>query len=555
MKKQDFDKIRNKINQIISNDEVSNLIKNNESLKIIVEEYNTAIMELEMQSQELYHTQYSLELEKQKYKDLFFNSPVAFIVIDSNGNIIDINSAARTLLHLKDSEYQTNPFMTSLITSDLPRFYNHIHQVLISNETVKEEFTFNLKNTTQRRIEFSSIKFTDAISNKTNIRIVLYDITDRYEFQLKTDEIHQQLTSMLMSGNMAWWRMNVKTMTADYHPLKAEILGYTPQEFSNDVMKIMSFVHPDDYQIAWDAMKDHLEGKAPYYEIVYRIKCKDGKYKWILVRGKIAKYDENAQPEIVTGIFTDITELKEIETLLQKEKERLQVANEAKTKLVSILSHDLRSPYATIINYLELLNERYNIFDDSKKKEILKIVYETTKSSMNLLESLLEWARSDSDSLQIEKTNIEVNGFLRQQLDVFENSAKLKNITFNLTGEKNLMINTDLKLFSTIIRNLLSNAVKFSRNNSAINIDYNKVDKNIVFSIKDNGIGMNHNQINNLFSIAKSSSRIGTAGERGSGFGLKIVKEYITKLGGKIWVASEVNLGTTFFFSLPISTD
>lgn len=553
MKKQDFDKIRNKINQIISNDEISNLIKSNESLKDIVEEYNTAMMELEMQSHELYTTQYSLELEKQKYKNLFFNSPVAFVVIDSNGNIIDINSTARALLNLRDSEYSNNPFMTSLITTDLPRFYNHIHEVLISDSTIKEEFTFNLKNNTHRRIEFNSIKFTDVITEKTNIRIVLYDITERYELQLKTQEIHQQLTSMLMSGNMAWWRMNVKTMKADYHPLKAEILGYTPQEFSDDVMKIMSFVHPDDYQATWDSMKDHLEGKVPLYEIVYRIKCKDGKYKWILDRGKIAKYDENAQPEIVTGIFTDVTDLKEIEILLQKEKERLQNVNEAKTKLVSILSHDLRSPYATIINYLELLNDRYDIFDDSKKKEILKIVYETTKSSLNLLESLLEWARSDSDSIQLQKSNIEVSGYLRQQLDVFENSAKLKNISFKITGEKNLMINTDLKLFSTIVRNLLSNAVKFSRNDSTIFIDFNKVDSNIVFSVKDTGIGMNEKQINNLFSISNSSSRTGTAGERGSGFGLKIVKEYITKLGGKIWVASEVNLGTTFFFSLPIN--
>jgi len=137
-------------------------------------------------------------------------------------------------------------------------------------------------------------------------------------------------------------------------------------------------------------------------------------------------------------------------------------------------------------------------------------------------------------------------------LDVFENSAKLKNITFELSGEKNLMINTDLNLLSTIIRNLVSNAVKFSHKNSAVYIDYNKVDNMIVFSIKDTGIGMNQEQINNLFSVSHSFSRRGTSGERGTGFGLKIVKEYINKLGGRIWVTSEENRGTTFYFSLPI---
>lgn len=554
MKKQDFDKLRNKINQIISNEDIFSLIKTNDSLKTIVEEYNTAVMELEMQSHELSQTQINLEAEKQKYKELFFNSPVAFVVIDINGNLIDINIAAKKLLNLTNSLNTNNPFLTNLVTTDLPRFYNHIHEVIISNEPIKDEFNFEVLNSGKyKRIEFNSIKFLDSSSGNTYIRMVLVDITERYELQLYTNEVHQQLTSMLMSGNMAWWRMNLKTKKVDYHPLKAELLGYTKEEFSDDLMKIMSFVHPDDYQISWDAMLEHIEGNKPLYEVVYRMKCKDGYYKWILDRGKITKYDEYGKPEIVTGIFTDVTDLKQMELLLQNEKERLLKMNEAKTKLVSLLSHDLRSPYATIINYLELLDSRYDIFDDSKKKEIIKIVYETSKSSLNLLENMLEWARSDSDLINVDKHPVEVHGYVRQQLDVFESSAKLKNITFQITGEKNLKINTDLKLFATILRNLLSNAVKFSRSNSVIYIDYNKVDNNIIFSVRDTGVGMNEKQIANLFSISDSFSKIGTAGERGTGFGLKIVKEYISKLGGKIWVASEVNLGTTFYFSLPIN--
>ncbi len=511
------------------------------------------MMELEMQSYELAQTQVHLETEKQKYKELFFNSPVAFVVIDVNGKVIDINSEARKLLNLRDFENSNNPFLTNLVTADLPRFYNHIHEVLISTDTIKEEFNFEIKNKKQhKRIEFNSIKYTDSFKGNTYIRIVLVDITQRYELQSYTNELHQQLNSMLMSGNMAWWRMNVKTMKAEYHSLKAEILGYTPQEFSDDVMQIMSFLHPDDYQNTWDAMLHHLEGKSPLYEIVYRILCKDGKYKWIMDRGKIAKYDEYGKPEIVTGIFTDVTHLKEIELLLTQEKDRLFNVNEAKTKLVSILSHDLRSPYATIINYLELLNERFDVFDDSKKREIISIIYETSKSSLHLLENILEWARSDSEIIKVNKVAVEINGYIRQQLDVFENSAKLKNIKFQVTGEKNLKLNTDLNLFSTIVRNLLSNAVKFSRKNSTIYIDYNKIDNNVVFSVRDTGIGMNEKQISNLFSITSSSSRIDTAGERGTGFVLKIVKEYVSQLEGKIWVASEVNLGTTFYFSLPI---
>lgn len=201
---------------------------------------------------------------------------------------------------------------------------------------------------------------------------------------------------------------------------------------------------------------------------------------------------------------------------------------------------------------MELLNERFDVFDDSKKREIISIIYETSKSSLHLLENILEWARSDSELIKVNKVAVEINGYIRQQLDVFENSAKLKNIKFQVTGEKNLKLNTDLNLFSTIVRNLLSNAVKFSRKDSTIYIDYNKIDNNVVLSVRDTGIGMNEKQISNLFSISSSSSRIGTAGERGTGFGLKIVKEYVSQLEGKIWVASEVNLGTTFYFSLPI---
>lgn len=552
MKIQDFEKIRSKINQIISNEEIAKLIKNNDSLKAVIEEYNTVMMELEMQTIELNKTQITLESEKQKYKDLFYNSPVAFVVVDVNGNIIDINTTAKTLLN---SNYiaNANPFLTNLVTSDLPKFFRFLQEVLEANQPIKQEFTFQDKNANKNlRLEFVGVKFIDPINYKEKIRIVIHDITQRYELQLKTEEIYQQLTSMLMSGNVAWWRMDVKSKTVDYHPRKAEILGYTPEEFGKDVYKILELVHPEDLEDAKKAMRDHLEGRTKYYEIVYRTKTKDGEYKWIMDRGQIAKYDEEGNPELVIGIFTDITEIKKVENLLLEERNKLMLANDAKSKLVSILSHDLRSPFATILNYLELLNERFEIFDDAKKKEIINIVYQTSKSSLDLLENILEWARSDSNKIQVNKVQVEINGFIRQQLDVFENSAKLKNIKFELVGEKNLMINTDLNLFSTIIRNLISNAVKFSHKDSVIEINYNKSDSMVIFSIKDSGIGMSQEQINNLFSISHSFSRRGTAGERGTGFGLKIVKEYLNKLGGKIWVESQVNVGTTFYFSLPL---
>lgn len=550
---QDFDKLRSKINKIISNEHIANLIMHNDSLKTIVEEYNTALIELEIQSDELKQTQANLESEKQKFKEFFQNSPVAFVILDANSNIVDINNAAINLLEIKNRNFSSNPFITRLVTSDLPKLYSYIQEVINSNSTIKSDFSLIFEDNRKKRIEFNSTKFTEPTSEKVLIRTILVDITERYEQQLQIEEIHQQLTSMLMSGNMAWWRMNLKTMSADYHPLKAQLLGYTVEEFSNDVYKIMSFVHPDDYQASWDAMKNHLEGNAPTYEIIYRMRCKDGSYKWILDRGRIAQYDENGNPELVIGIFTDVTEFKQMEMNLLTEKEKMENANEAKTKLVSVLSHDLRSPYATIINYLDLLKERYDSFDDTKKKEIIDIVYQTTKGSLNLLEDLLEWARCDSDSIQIEYSKIEVNGFLRQQLDVFENAAKLKNITFQVNGEKNLMIKTDLNLLSSIVRNLLSNAIKFSRINSQVQLNYYQSGDKIVFAIKDEGIGMNERQISNLFKITNSASRTGTAGERGTGFGLKIVKEYIKKLQGEIWLNSKINVGTTFYFSLPIN--
>lgn len=552
MVKQDFEKIKSKINEIISNKEIFELIKQNHDLKFLVEELNTALIELEMQSNELQITQNMLFKERQKYKDLFYSSPVAFLVMDSNGNIVEINKTAKKLLEVSDSKFQHNPFLTYLFTNDLPKFYNYLHEILVSNETIKAEFKLNIKDKETKVIEFNGTRFLDELEQKMFIRAVLYDVTERYGLQKYAEELNQQLESMLMSGNVAWWRMNVKTMTAEYHPAKAKLLGYTVDEFSNDVYKIMSFVHPDDYQSAWNAMKDHLEGKAPFYEATYRIRTKDGKYKWILDRGRITKYDDSGNPELVIGIFTDITQLKEIEEMLMIEKERLQNSNNAKTKLVSVLSHDLRSPYATIINYLELLNERYDIFDDSKKKELIKIVYETARSSLNLLENLLEWAKSDSDSIKIEKRSIQVYGFIMQIIDLLYQSLQYKKINVVINGDKDIKINTDLNLLSAILRNLLSNAIKFSRPNSNIYIDFSPSGDNILFSVRDEGIGMNETQLQNLFNISKTLSRLGTSGERGSGFGLKIVKEYVNKLGGQIWVSSQVDIGTTFSFTLPM---
>lgn len=235
---------------------------------------------------------------------------------------------------------------------------------------------------------------------------------------------------------------------------------------------------------------------------------------------------------------------------LKKAKEEILRITKIKEKFFSIIAHDLKSPISSFTTSLEILDEAFYEIVDSEKKEIIHSLVHTAKNLYNLLTNLLVWSQSQTKSIEFSPqiTNIKEN--IDNQIELLDDILKKKNITIEKKYNDILAI-VDNKMYETIVRNLISNAIKYSNEGSKIIVEVIDDNNMITTTVQDFGVGMKEEDINNLFQINKVSSKLGTKGEKGTGLGLMLCKEFVEKHKGKIWVESEFGKGSKFIFTIP----
>lgn len=236
------------------------------------------------------------------------------------------------------------------------------------------------------------------------------------------------------------------------------------------------------------------------------------------------------------------------ERLFESEK-KLQIANQTKDKMFSIIAHDLRNPFVALLNSSDLLLKYYDKMEEDKKISMIRSIKEASQTTHYLLENLLQWSLKHRGTLQLTTELFPLFSLVEANIGLFDLSAKRKKIHFNNFVDHNLLITADKNLINTVIRNILSNAVKFSNENDIITVEAIENDAFYTIIVSDTGVGMDTETIENLFGGQLSEA--GTYGERGSGLGLPLCKEFIEMHNGEIWVESTPTVGSTFYFTLP----
>jgi signal transduction histidine kinase len=260
---------------------------------------------------------------------------------------------------------------------------------------------------------------------------------------------------------------------------------------------------------------------------------------------------------IIVRVINNVKKEKETKELILKQKfeieeqsTKLSQMNQLKDKTFSILSHDLRSPLGALVQILEMLDDNsisMEEFSGLKKKLDLQLTYLN-----RFLENILLWCKSHMEedfTAQIKKINL--SEIVNQNYELLHESAIQKQIEMQNHLDSNTFIMADFDQIDLVLRNLLSNAIKFTNNKGKVDVSAVENENEIIVSIKDNGIGMDSEIAKNLFDNQERKSSIGTIGEKGTGLGLLICKEFINKHGGRIWAESEPKKGSTFYFSLP----
>lgn len=239
--------------------------------------------------------------------------------------------------------------------------------------------------------------------------------------------------------------------------------------------------------------------------------------------------------------------------------DNLKLLNSTKDKFFSIIAHDLKNPFNAIMGFSELLKSRYDRMDEAKKINMIELINSSSKRVYKLLENLLYWARSQTNNIEFNPVKIDLNNLVESNISLLKEHSLEKKQNLISRLDKQYYVLADINMVDTILRNLINNAVKFTQVEGTIEIhveDNNKYlngnDSDFLkISVKDNGIGMKDEIQIKLFQLEHTISTTGTSGERGTGLGLLICKEFVEKNGGQIWVESTIKQGSTFTFSLP----
>ena len=302
----------------------------------------------------------------------------------------------------------------------------------------------------------------------------------------------------------------------------------------------------------------------------------------IFRKGIINWYSVNAIKEENEILFTfnDITELITTREILEKNISKLNKQNKEindymleqerlleellfskkkleeslieKNKLFSIIAHDLKSPLSGIIGINSILVDDFDELSDDKKFELVNKIYNSNKNLLRLINNLMDWVNLKNNNVTIKKEKINIQNFIKEIQTKINNNLQLKEITLNVNLEENYFVLADRIMLTSVLNNLLYNAIKFSYRGSKIDLNISRTENNyILFEVKDYGIGIPEIMLNKIFDITEKTGRPGTEDEKSTGLGLIIVKDFVEKNNGKIWIESKEKTGTSVFFTIP----
>jgi signal transduction histidine kinase len=237
---------------------------------------------------------------------------------------------------------------------------------------------------------------------------------------------------------------------------------------------------------------------------------------------------------------------------LEEKNNVLEELNNTKDKLFSVIAHDLRNPFTTILGFSDILLKQYNQLNENKKIRYLENIYEVSNNTYSLLENLLAWSITQSNNAKPSFVEISVTDLIDKNLKLLSHLAAKKNTELKAEVQNGLFIMADVNMVNSIIQNLITNAIKFTENGTIL-VSAKRKTGFAEIQIADTGTGMSAKTIDTLFKVIDKKSLSGTKGEKGSGLGLVICKEFVDLNKGSIDVESVEGRGSTFTVTFPLS--
>ena len=380
---------------------------------------------------------------------------------------------------------------------------------------------------------------------------VAADITERLqtEQRLRISEERWQLALRGNSDGLFDW--NAKTDEVFYSPRWKQMLGYEENELENSHEAWRSRVHPEDLERVLATMDDHLDHKTAFYEAEYRLRAKDGSYKWILARGQ-ALWDDEGRPVRMVGSHTDITARRSAEEALRRAKDEAEMASRAKSEFLANMSHEIRTPMNGVLGMIELALETGL---NAEQREYLETAKYSAGSLLLLLNDILDLSKIEAGRLDLVPSPFSIRHSIDDTIRMVSVAAQQKGLAVRADVKEEVpdrLVGDPVRL-RQILLNLLGNAIKFTdRGEVALTVapgEQTSSGMTVHFSVRDTGIGIAEDKQALIFEPFRQADGSITRRHEGSGLGLAICTRLVALAGGDIWVESRVGEGSTFHFT------
>ncbi|MDD3559641.1 MAG: PAS domain S-box protein [Melioribacteraceae bacterium] len=444
-----------------------------------------------------------------------------------------------------------------IIDEDKKEFTEFVNS--LSNETKETpriEFRAFRKDGTQIIIENSISKY--EFEGDWYYVSVMRDISAQKQTQRELKQSEERLRSITENiDEFMWTAENIEGSLRQvfYTAAVEKITGYTSEEFVENNHLWHRIIHPNDQNYVIKRMKRFYRDPASNStEIEYRIQNREGNIIWIKNRINLIRNNKGVIEKIY-GSVRDISLSKRAEEKLQESANNLKALNETKDRFISIVSHDLRTPFSSILGFTDILLSDPKM-EESKRMEYINFIQESSKNMLSLVNSLLDWTRLQTGRIHFEPERINATYVVSKVVQMLSGASLRKSINLTSLLDKDVYVHADENLLLQVLSNLISNAIKFTQTNGIIEISAEPIvdKKQIKFCVRDNGKGIDEEDLEKLFRVDTKFSTTGTMGETGTGLGLSLCKEIVEKHGGEIWAESQINEGSAFYFTIPFSS-
>lgn len=511
--------------------------------------------QLQAQNQQLHeeiierkHAEKLLRESEERYRRLVEVSPDV-IAVHRRGELIFLNAAGIKLLGANASDDLIGKSLLDFVHPDYHEAVKKRVRTGYENDEAVGLAEEQFLSIDGRIIDVEVAAAPILYQGEPATIVVVRDITARKQ----AEELLRKLEKAVETTEVGVTITDNDGQIVYINPADADMHGYTVEELLGQRSRV--FAPPRS--------QENLNSASPHVNVLRHWKRerlnirKDGSaFPVMLISNSIEDAKGNQIGRVV--ICEDITERKQAEAdllnahkELQEKNSQLQELNASKDKFFSIISHDLRSPFATLIGFAELLQANFERYTHNDVKRYIDRIHTSAERLYALLENLLTWSRVQRGAMEYTPQPIDLLRLVEENFALCAGKAEQKQVTLKHFVRDGMIAYADLAMIDTVVRNLMSNALKFTPLHGMIVVSAQENGNTIELAVSDTGVGIAAEDLSKLFRIDIQYTNPGTAGEKGTGLGLVLCHDLVERNLGKIWVESALDKGTTFRFTLP----